>query len=107
MLHISEADLLDDDHPYSSPFHASSFHSYPIVPQEVTELTVDACSLDYLNLPILTKTCSENISVKNISICVALLKALAGIWCLEASKYKSHFQKKSFVESTYRMLGNN
>ncbi|XP_026081960.1 pleckstrin homology-like domain family B member 1 isoform X7 [Carassius auratus] len=34
MLHISEADLLDSDHPNSSPFHASSFHSYPMVPQE-------------------------------------------------------------------------
>ncbi|XP_051719965.1 pleckstrin homology-like domain family B member 1 isoform X6 [Ctenopharyngodon idella] len=39
VLHISEADLLDGDQPYSSPFHASSFHSYPIMPQEVTELT--------------------------------------------------------------------
>ncbi|XP_077064847.1 pleckstrin homology-like domain family B member 1 isoform X10 [Siphateles boraxobius] len=34
VLHISEADLLDDDQPSSSPFHASSFHSYPIMPQE-------------------------------------------------------------------------
>ncbi|XP_067221250.1 pleckstrin homology-like domain family B member 1 isoform X9 [Chanodichthys erythropterus] len=34
VLHISEADLLDGDQPYSSPFHASSFHSYPIMPQE-------------------------------------------------------------------------
>ncbi|XP_056330471.1 pleckstrin homology-like domain family B member 1 isoform X10 [Danio aesculapii] len=35
VLHISEADLLDDDLPYSSSsFHASSFHSYLMVPQE-------------------------------------------------------------------------
>ncbi|XDV32508.1 hypothetical protein PO909_003303 [Leuciscus waleckii] len=34
VLHISEADLLEDDQPSSSPFHASSFHSYPIMPQE-------------------------------------------------------------------------
>ncbi len=65
MLNISEADLLDDDHPYSSLFHASSFHSYTMVPQEVTELTVDACSLEHLKQPILTKMCSENMSVKN------------------------------------------
>ncbi|XP_051719980.1 pleckstrin homology-like domain family B member 1 isoform X19 [Ctenopharyngodon idella] len=46
VLHISEADLLDGDQPYSSPFHASSFHSYPIMPQEVTELTVYRSRLD-------------------------------------------------------------
>lgn len=46
MLHIIETDLLDDDHSHSSPYHISSFYSYPIMPQEVTELTVDACSPD-------------------------------------------------------------
>ncbi|XP_056099209.1 pleckstrin homology-like domain family B member 1 isoform X18 [Rhinichthys klamathensis goyatoka] len=42
VLHISEADLLDDDQPSSSPFHASSFHSYPIMPQEVYRSRLDS-----------------------------------------------------------------